>query len=168
MFRSALLPLVGLLALSCNHARAQEPPGKPSPIRIEDAWARPSAQAGGTGAIYLVIRNTGQEPDRLVKAETPTAEMASLHAVTMQGDVVRMREAPAIPIPAGGQVLFKPGGWHIMLMNLKSPLQKDAKIPLALTFAKAGRIDAQVTVRNNAPGSFWGEGGKRRHPDDSE
>lgn len=162
MFRSALLPFVGLLVLISSGAPAQEPPGKASPMQVEDAWARPSVQAGGNGAIYLVIRNTGQEPDRLTKAETPVADMASLHAVTMHGDVVRMREAPAVPIPAGGQVLFKPGGWHIMLMGLKTPLQKGAKFPLTLTFAKAGPIEAQVMVRNNAPGSFWGEEGKRR------
>ena len=156
MVRRAVLPLLGLLSLLSAAVVAQEANEPMRPIRVEDAWARPASRAGGTGAIYLTIRNDGQQPDNLLKVETPVAENAALHAMTMQGNIVRMREAPVVPLPSGGRVIFRPGGWHVMLTGLKGPLQKGATFPLILTFAKAGAIETVVAVRPDAPGSFWG------------
>jgi copper(I)-binding protein len=133
------------------------PPPAAHPVTIERPWTRPtSGGAGGTAAVYLTIVNGGADADQLLGAMTPVAAQAGLHAVTIQGDVVRMRVAPVIPIPAEGRIVLRPGVWHIMLMGLKKPLEKHTSFPLTLSFKKAGSLTVEVAVRNDEPGSFWG------------
>lgn len=164
MPRFLLFVFVSLLALSGRATAADNgPAGGPlpappsaHPISIERAWARPTAGTSGTGAIYMTIINDGREPDQLLSVETSVARQTGLHAITMQGDVVRMRETPVIPIPATGRTVLRPGAWHIMLTGLTAPLEKDGTFPVTLVFKKAGRIAAEIEVRNDQPGSFWG------------
>lgn len=167
--RAVALGLIAALAAtvpaaSPNLRAAQEAPAT-HPISVQDAWARPTGRSGGTAAVYLTIVNETDRPDQLLKAETPIAGSAGLHAVTMDGDMVRMREAPVVPIPANGKVVFRPGAWHVMLMDLKQPLPSHSDFPLALTFKNGGRVEVTVAVRKDAPRSFWGTQGAR--PDSS-
>src|SRR5690606_19701203 len=112
--------------------------------------------AGGTAAVYLTIVNAGPQADQLLGAKTPVAAEVGLHAVTIQGDIVRMRVAPVIPVPAEGRIILRPGAWHIMLTGLKSPLEKQTSFPLPLSFKKAGSVTVEIAVRDDEPGSFWG------------
>jgi copper(I)-binding protein len=132
------------------------PPPPAHPITVERPWARPTSGANGTAAVYLTIVNAGADADQLLGATTPVAAQADLHAVTIQGDIVRMREAPVIPIPAEGRIVLRPGAWHIMLTGLKNPLEKHTSFPLTLSFKKAGSLTVEVAVRDDEPGSFWG------------
>jgi copper(I)-binding protein len=159
---------VVLAAGTAGQAGPLPPPPPPHPITIERPWARPTSGAGGTAAVYLTILNAGADSDQLLGAATPVAAQAGLHAVTIQGDIVRMREAPVIPIPAEGRIVLRPGAWHIMLMGLKNPLEKDTSFPLTLSFKKAGSLTVQVTVRNDEPGSFWGLPENEKGPKKSE
>jgi copper(I)-binding protein len=136
----------GLVALaigvvSCTTAAA--PPG----ILIEDAWARPAADPGGTTAAYFRIRNTGDETDRLLGAETSAAQSAELHRTSMEGDVVHMMPASALDLPPGETVVLEPGGLHLMLVGLGSALQPGDHVLITLAFERAGDLQVEVEVR---------------------
>ncbi len=84
-------------------------------IEVKDAWVREVPPTSKMSAAYMVIENKGKEADRLVDASNNVSEITELHE-TVEG---RMRRVKAIEIPAGGKVELKPGGLHIMLINLK-------------------------------------------------
>jgi copper(I)-binding protein len=108
----------------------------------------------GAGAAYMVLKNKGNEADRLLSAETRAAEAVELHESFMdENDVMKMRpvEGGAIEVPAGGQVELKPGGLHIMLINLAEPLETGTTSPMTLTFEKSGKIEVEVAVSDEPP-----------------
>jgi hypothetical protein len=110
----------------------------------------------GAGAAYMVIKNTGNEADRLVAGETPAAEVVELHESFMdENDVMKMRpvEGGFIEVPAGGEAELRPGGLHIMLIRLAEPLENGQTIPLTLSFEKSGEIEIEVVVADEPPGS---------------
>lgn len=128
------------LALAGGMAPAQTA-GSP---QVTDAWARATPAKAANGAAYLTIESA--TPDRLTGASTPVAGRAELHQMTMQGNVMRMRQIAGIDLPAGQPVTLKPGGLHFMLLGLKQPLKKGDKFPLTLDFAKAGARTVEVSV----------------------
>lgn len=105
----------------------------------------------GSGAIYLTIENHGAEPDRLVGMVTPSASMAMLHEMKIEGDVMKMRALTSLDVPAGATVELKPGASHIMLMGMKAPLKAGNSIQLELTFEKSGVLKVDVPVVAKAP-----------------
>jgi periplasmic copper chaperone A len=115
-------------------------------LQITDVWARATVAKAANGAAYLTVES--QTADRLTGASTPVAEHAELHHMTMEGNVMRMRQVAAIDVPAGKPVTLKPGAFHIMLLGLKHPLHKGDKFPLALTFDKAGTRQVEVIVES--------------------
>ena len=115
-------------------------------LQIDHPWARATPGAITTGAAYLAVTATGTAPDRLIAAETPRAARAELHAHIMDGDVMRMRQVSAIEINPGEPAVLKPGGLHIMLIGLTAPLREKERVPLTLTFEKAGKIEVQIAV----------------------
>lgn len=114
-------------------------------LDIHHPWARPAV--GKTGAVYFVIKNSGTTADALVRVETDVAEKAQIHTMTMDGNVMRMRELDRLEIPAGQSVAVAPGGIHIMLIGLKAPLKAGDKFPMKLVFEKAGAVDVSVYVQ---------------------
>lgn len=119
-------------------------------VEITDAWARATPGGAQTGAAYVTI--TSAAGDRLTGASTPVAQKAELHTMTMDGNVMKMRQVDAIDLPAGKAVTLKPGGYHIMLTGLAQPLTAGETFPLTLTFDKAGT--QQVTVAVQKVGSM--------------
>lgn len=102
----------------------------------------------GAGAAYMVIRNTGTAPDALIGAEAPeTAGKVELHETMMEGGIARMHAAHRFEVPAGGTLELKPGGKHIMLLNLKKELKPGDQFHLDLKFEKAGTLHVAVEVR---------------------
>lgn len=122
-------------------------------ISIEEPFARASPGLAQAGAAFMTLRNAGQTPDRLIKAEAPVSERTELHTVTRDGDVLRMRAVEAIDIPAGGEAQLKPGGYHVMFLGLKEPLKEGASVPLTLTFEKAGVVRVEVPVKAAGAGA---------------
>jgi copper(I)-binding protein len=116
-------------------------------VSVEDAWARATPPGAKLGAAYLSIRNGAAAADRLVGASTPAADRVELHSTVREGDVARMRQVKAYDVPAGGRVELKPGGSHLMLVNLKAPLKEGEKLPISLKFEKAGELKAEIEVR---------------------
>lgn len=106
-------------------------------VKVEDAWVRGTvAQQKATGAF---MRLTASQNARLVAAESPVAGQVEIHEMTMANDVMRMREIPAIELSAGQTTELKPGGYHVMLMDIKQPLQAGQKVPLTLVFEDAAK-----------------------------
>jgi len=114
-------------------------------VRIEDSWARATAPGAKVGAGYMKI--TSGAADRLVGASTPAAQRVELHVTMKEGDVMRMREVKAYDIPAKGGFELKPGGAHLMLVDLKAPLKEGTKVPVTLRFEKAGEVKVELQVR---------------------
>ena len=115
-------------------------------VAVEQAWTRATPPASKIAAGYMVLRSSGGA-DRLIGVTSPAAERVELHKTFREGDVARMREVKAYDVPAGGRVELKPGGSHLMLVNLKAPLKAGQKVPLALKFEKAGDVKVEMEVR---------------------
>lgn len=114
---------------------------------VEGAWTRATPPGAKTAAGYLVLRNTGNSDDRLVRIESPVAETIEVHSMTMDGGIMRMRRLDALlTIPAGGEVRLDPGGLHLMMMGLKAPFRQGERIGLDLVFERAGRIAVEMPV----------------------
>ena len=111
----------------------------------------------GTSAAYLTIENSGSEPDRLVGASSPAAKTVEIHEMVDDGGTMRMRPlADGLAIPANATTTLEPGGYHIMLIDLKAPLKAGDRFPLDLTFEKAGRRQVEVVV-GTAPAAGHGK-----------
>ena len=137
--------MIGLLAAAwLTPALAQSPQ---STIRVDGAWARPTAPAAKTAAAYLTLTNTGGGADRLLSASTPVAGETDVHKTVGENGVMKMRPAGPLDVKPGAPVVFKPGGLHVMMMDLKQPLKEGQSFPLTLVFEKAGKIETSVHVQ---------------------
>jgi periplasmic copper chaperone A len=112
---------------------------------VSDAWARPTVAGQGAGGGFLTLRG-GASADRLVGASTPAAQRVELHAMRMEGNVMRMQEVEGIEVPAGATVELGPGGLHLMFMGLQQPLAVGSRIPLTLRFARGGEVEVMMEV----------------------
>ncbi|MDB5488655.1 MAG: hypothetical protein JWQ58_2370 [Reyranella sp.] len=140
--RLFLATAVSVLALP---AMAQD--YKIGSLEITTPWSRATPPSARTGGGFMTITNKGTTADRLVTVRSSVSDKVEIHEVQMDGSVMRMRElAKGLEIPPGATVMLKPGGYHIMFMELKAPFAKDAKVPLTLVFEKAGSLDVQLNV----------------------
>ncbi len=119
-------------------------------IDIGHPYARPTRDGQLVAGGYLKLTNKGAA-DRLLSARSPVADAAEIHSMTMDGDVMKMRQVDAIELPTGQTVELKPGGYHLMLMGLKAPLKVGDQIPLTLKFEKAGEVVVTVKVEEPKP-----------------
>jgi copper(I)-binding protein len=141
--RLALAALVAILALPAFALDY-----KLGAIEIGQPWSRATPPTAESGGGYLVLKNTGTTPDRLIAVKSPAADKVEIHEMKMDGNIMRMREVEkGIEIPPGATVELKPGGFHVMFMGLKAPFAKEAKVPLTLVFEKAGSIDVDLMVQ---------------------
>lgn len=125
-------------------------------IEVTGATAGPTAPGQPNGAVYLTITNVGAEADRLVSAETPVAAAVEFHNSVEENGVAAMRKEAAVEIAPGATAHFAPGGFHIMLIGLKSPLTAGETTPLTLHFEKAGAIDLEIVVGDAKAGHDHG------------
>jgi copper(I)-binding protein len=114
-------------------------------LSIGHPYARATVAGQAAGGAFLTIENRGAD-DRLVSASAEVSKVVELHTMSMDGDVMRMRQLDSIPLPAGKAVALKPGALHIMLIGLKAPLKAGDKFPLKLKFEKAGEVTVEVNV----------------------
>jgi copper(I)-binding protein len=126
--------------------------GGAAAITVENAWARATPGAIKTGGAYMTLVDHGADPDRLVGVSTPVAGKAELHVMSEANGVMTMRPVDALTVEPGKPVELKPGGYHVMLIDLKQPLKQGDSFPMSLTFEKAGTI--QVTVKVEKPGAM--------------
>ncbi len=139
-WRSALGVLGALILMAACQPR-------PNVLEVRNAWTRPSL-AGQTAAVYFVIANGTSQNDVLLSANVEVAQSAEFHMSMNEGnDVMTMAPLKEVPIPAGRNVEFAPGGYHVMLVNLSKPLQAGDTFPIQLTFQNAGALQVQVVVK---------------------
>jgi copper(I)-binding protein len=119
-------------------------------IRVDHPWARATPPRAATGAVYMTLSIEGDNPDRLIGAETAVAEKVELHSHSEEGGIVRMRPVAAIEVAPGSPTKIAPGGLHLMLVGLKQPLVEEALFPLTLVFEHAGRIEIEVYVEGGS------------------
>lgn len=132
--------LAALVAGSFSPANAQSPP-----VQVSNAWSRATPGGASTGAVYLTLDSPAG--DTLTGASSPAADIASVHEMAMEGDVMRMRAIPGgLALPPGQAVTLRPGGYHIMLEGLRAPLKQGQTLPLHLTFARSAPVDVTATV----------------------
>lgn len=129
-------------------------------IKIEGAYTRATVPGQQVAGGFMKIENKGAA-DQLVSASSPVAGEVQLHEMAMDGNVMKMRQVKDIPVPAGGAVELKPGGLHLMFMNIKAPLAAGETVPVKLKFAKAGEVEVKMPV--NAMGAGAGHGGAMKH-----
>lgn len=154
-----------VILAGCNAAPEADAPAATetaaSAIALTDPWSRETAEGQNAGGAFMTIANTGTAADRLTGGSTPVAGRVEIHTMTMENNVMRMRQLEdGLEIPASGEVTLKPGSFHVMLMNLKQPLKAGEKVPLTLTFAGAGSVETELEVRaagTMAPGMTYGE-----------
>lgn len=121
-------------------------------IRIIHPWARATAPGAAAGGGFMVLENAGAA-DRLVSAQAGVSAVVELHTMSMEGNVMRMRKLEqGIELPAGGRVALKPGGLHVMFIELKAPLKEGESFPLTLQFEKAGEVSVSVEVMGMGAG----------------
>jgi hypothetical protein len=116
-------------------------------VQVENAWSRATPPGAKVAAGYLTIRNQSASPDRLVGASSPAAARVETHTMEMKGDVMRMREVKGYEVPARGSFELKPGGAHLMLVEIKRPLKEGERVPLVLRFEKAGEVKTELAVQ---------------------
>lgn len=121
-----------MLVTTPSHAQKNDP----DTPAITGAWARSTGPGATVSGAYMRIISA--KPLRLVKAETPLAGIVELHNMTMKDGVMEMKAMDAVEIPANKLVELKPGSMHIMLMQIRQPFKPGNKVPLALTFERAG------------------------------
>jgi copper(I)-binding protein len=137
------LLLLGLALAACAPAAQGITVGS---ITILSPWVMAADQGGNTAA-FMLLKNTGSDADKLVKAEFADAMGTEIHETKMQNDMMEMSPVDAIEIPAKGQVELKSGSYHVMIMGLMKDLKAGEKVNITLTFEKAGSTTIAVEVR---------------------
>lgn len=141
-------------------------------VTVTQAWVRGTlAGQTDTGAFMKLQAPQGV---RLVGAVTPVAGVTEIHETKQEGHVTRMRAVPALELPPGRTVELAPGGYHVMLMDLRQPLRTGLKVPLSLRFESGDgepfevRVDLVVNARAGAraapPRTGGSQGGHHGHP----
>jgi copper(I)-binding protein len=116
-------------------------------IQVGNPWARATPKGADIAGAYMIVTNKGTEADRLIGGSTSVAGRFEMHRMLMEQGVMKMRPVEGgLEIKAGQTVEFKPGSFHIMLMGLKQPLEKDQRVKATLEFEKAGKVDIEYAV----------------------
>lgn len=141
--------LIGLLAGPAHAA---------DPVKVLDAWARATVPGQTVGGVYMEI--VANENLRLTGVKCAAAETAEVHEMKMENGMMRMRPVPFLELPAGKQVKLQPGGYHIMLFDLKQSLVAGQKLKLELTFEDGARrrhrVAVEALVRDREAGASGG------------
>jgi len=134
-FAAAIL----LLAPACAHAQ----------VRVSDAWVRATVPQQQVSGAFMQLSSS--KDMRLVEVRTPVAGVVEIHEMAMDKGIMRMRPVPGVDLPAGRTVELKPGGYHVMLMDLKRQLKEGESVPITLVLEgkdkKRETLEVQAAVR---------------------
>ncbi len=141
MFSRLAFVATFMVVLSTGAVMAQ-----PGAIDIKNAWVRTAVPGQtATGAFMTITHNDGA---RLIRVASLVAGVTEIHEMKMEGDIMRMRALPlGLELPAGRAVDLAPGGYHIMLMDLKGALAKDSVVPLTLWFQDAKGVESRLELK---------------------
>jgi periplasmic copper chaperone A len=122
-------------------------------LKIDHPFARATPPGAKTGGVFVSVENTGTQPDRLLGVSTPMAGVAELHQMIVDAGVMRMRGVSALEVRPGETLQLKPGGYHVMLSELRQPLKVGDRFPMTLTFQNAGAVEVSVWVEAMGAGA---------------
>jgi copper(I)-binding protein len=114
-------------------------------VQVLQPWSRP-AVAGTNGVGYMVLVNKGRSADILEKVESPIAARVEMHLGSMAGGVMSMKKEDRVSVPAGGQVIFGPGAYHLMFIGLTRTLNAGDQAPATLVFASGAKVPVRFSV----------------------
>jgi copper(I)-binding protein len=133
---------------------------KAGDLVISQAWSRATPGGAKIGGGYLTIENKGATPDRLIGGSADVAAKVQVHEMTMADGVMKMRPVEGgLTIDPGKTVKLAPSGYHLMIMDLKSPLKQGDKVPVTLEFEKAGKVTVTLDVESIGAQGPQGPGG---------
>jgi len=134
-------------------------------VDVQGAWARATVQ--GQKATGAFMKLTAKENAKLVSASSPVAGVVEIHEMKMEENVMKMRAIPSLDLPAGKAVELKPGGYHVMLMDLKEPLKKETTVPITLVLkddkGMESKVELTVPVSLKSPSGMGGMGHQHGH-----
>ena len=128
--------LLSLMLMAALPALAQVTVGEP--------WVRATVAAQKATGAFMTLTST--QNARLVGVSSPAAGVVEVHEMKMENDMMKMRQLPALDLPAGKPVKLAPGGYHLMLLELKQPLKDGDKVPLTLEIEDAQKVRSKVVV----------------------
>ncbi len=117
------------------------------PITVSSGQVRASLKGSPNSAAYMVIANASDRPDALLAARCACAQSIDIHKTEETGGMSMMASAAPVAIPAHGQLAFRPGGYHLMLMGLKGPLRDGGQQDITLVFQHAGAVRTGFAIR---------------------
>lgn len=130
---------------------------KAGALKIDHPWTRATPGGAKVGGGFMTITNTGTESDRLVGGSADIAKIFEVHEMKMEGTVMKMRALEkGLEIKPGETVELKPGGYHVMFIDLKAPLKEGETVKGELVFEKAGKVAVEYKIENR--GSSGGSG----------
>jgi copper(I)-binding protein len=160
LFALSLTPLMATAGHAADY--------KVGPLQISQPWARATPKGASSGAAYMTVTNTGSAPARLDCVSSDAAAKCQIHEMSMSGGVMKMRQiAGGLSIKPGETVTFKPGGFHVMLVDLKAPLQAGKAVEATLTVGKGDSVKVEFPVAAigaSAPGAAPGGAMKMQGP----
>lgn len=161
--RLALIAAAAATLLSATFATAE--PVKVGDLELDHLWTRATPPRAVAAGGFLTITNTGSATDRLVGVASPLAGIGEVHEMKVEDGIMTMRPLEdGLAIPPGETVVLEPGGYHIMLMDLKAPLVKGEDVAVTLTFETAGAVETTLHVAPiGAPGPDGGSADGHGH-----
>jgi periplasmic copper chaperone A len=142
----AAIALAALTSIQ-DAASAQGAEYRAGKIKIIAPWTRATPESSKVGGGFMILINTGREPDRLIGGSTEVAEGLEIHEIQIVNGVAMMRQVnPGISLKPGASVILKPFAHHLMLTDLKQPLKAGQTIKGTLVFEKAGTVEIEYVV----------------------
>ena len=135
----ALLFMVATPALTHSHEKGD--------IQVRHPWSRATPPGAKVAVGYMEIRNRGAQPDRLLSASSAVAKRVEMHVTQREGEVLKMRQVESFEIPARERFTLRPGGSHLMLVDVVQPLQKGERFTMKLRFERAGEMEVELEVQ---------------------
>ena len=119
-------------------------------ISVVDPYVRMAPPGAKVTAAFMVVKNTSDKDIQIVKADSPAAKVTELHNHINDNGVMRMRQVKEIPLPAKGEAVLKPGGYHVMLIDMQAPLKEGDKLAITLKFSDGGTKTIEAPVKRQA------------------
>jgi hypothetical protein len=152
LLATLLLAIVAACDASAPPPQSTTPPAEAATtLEVRDGWAAPTPGGVDVSAGYLTIVNGAGAADRLLSAASPRAARVEVHEMSMDGNVMQMRQIEALDIAAGQTVTLNQGAQHLMFFGVTEPFTQGESIPVTLTFEHAGDVDVTLSVRRGAP-----------------
>jgi hypothetical protein len=147
-----LVPAFGSVAFAAGAADS---------VTVVDPYVRQAPPGATTTGAFMVLKNGGTKDIKLVKADNPASKTTELHTHLNEGGVMKMRPVKDIEVKAKGEAVLKPGGLHVMLIDMKGPMKEGDMIPITLTFddGSSKKVDAKVVKPTAAAMPMGGTGG---------